>query len=105
MNFLSYYDTYLIFIISIKILFLISAVELFYYSHFSKSSDSLAKSAQFELWKQRTEFVFILSMTILLLYLFYPRKIPIAINRETNLLLFIYGCILLVELIKKAYGA
>jgi hypothetical protein len=44
-------------------------------------------------------------MTILLLYLFYPRKIPIAINRETNLLLFIYGCILLVELIKKAYGA
>ena len=74
MNFLSYYDTYLIFIISIKILFLISAVELFYYSHFSKSSDSLAKSAQFELWKQRTEFVFILSMTIYYYIYFIPEK-------------------------------
>jgi|Laugresubdmm15sn_1035100.scaffolds.fasta_scaffold00015_60 hypothetical protein len=105
MNFLSYYDTYLIFIIGIKILFLISALGLFYYSHFSNSSSSLAKSLQFELWKERTEFIFILSMTILLLYLFYPRKTPITINRETNLLLFIYGCILIVELIKKAYGA
>ena len=98
MNFLSYYDSYLIFIIIIKLLFLFSAAEFFYFSYFSKSP---AKALQFEIWKQRTEDIFIISMTILLLYLFYPRKVPILINRETNLLLFIFGCILSTDIIKK----
>jgi len=103
MNFLSFYDTYLIFIVGIKILFLVSALGFFFYSHFSKSPSSIAKSSQFEIWKERTEFVLILSMTILLLYLFYPRKIPVPINRETNLLLFIFGIILLINIIKKVH--
>ena len=101
MEFLSYYNTYLIFVITIKILFLISALGFFYYSDISKSPSNTAKTLQFETWKERTEFVFILSMTILLLYLFYPRKIPIVTNNETNLLLFTYACILLFDLIKK----
>ena len=101
MNFLSYYDTYLIFIIAIKILFLISAVEFFYFSYFSKSP---ALALQFEKWKEFTENIFITSMTILLLYLFYPRKSPIYINQETNLLLFVFGCILMIDIIKKAYS-
>ena len=103
MNFLSFYDTYLIFIIGIKILFLVSALGFFFYSHFSKTPSNIAKSSQFEIWKQRTEFIFILSMTILLLYLFFPRTIPIPINHETNLLLFIFACILLINIIKKIY--
>lgn len=103
MNFLSFYDTYLIFIVGIKILFLVSAFGFFYYSHFSKSPVSISKTSQFEIWKERTEDVFITSMTILLLYLFFPRKIPIVINRETNLLLFIFGCILLINIIKKIH--
>ena len=103
MNFLSFYDTYLIFIIGIKILFLVSAFGFFYYSHFSKTPASKAKTSQFEIWKERTEFVFISSMTLLLLYLFFPRKIPIPINRETNLLLFIFGCILLINIMKKIH--
>ena len=102
MNFLSYYDTYLIFIIIIKVLFLLSALGYFYYSYFSKSPN-VTKSLQFQIWKERTEFVFILSMTILLLYLFYPRKIPVPINRETNILLFIFGIILLINIIKKVH--
>ena len=103
MNYLSYYDTYLIFIVGVKILFLLSALGYFYYSHFSKSPVTAAKTLQFQLWKERTESIFILSMTILLLYLFYPRKIPIVTNRETNLLLFIFGCILLIDIVKKFF--
>jgi len=103
MGFLRFYDIYLLFIVGIKILFIVSALGFFYYSHFAKTPNTLAKSTQFQTWKERTEFVFILSMTILLMYLFYPRREPTEIDRESRILLFIYGCILLINIVKKVH--
>ena len=93
-----YYDSYLVFIICIKVLFLCTALGSFYYSYISKSPDALRDNIKFQFWKNRTEFVFLLSMSLLLLFLFFPwRKKSVVINRETNLLLFIFGCILIIN--------
>jgi len=97
-NIQTYYDFYLIFIIIIKVLFLVTMIGSFYYSHISNSTNALNKNIQFHFWKERTEFVFLLSMSILLLYLFFPwRKKPIYIDKETHLLLFIFACILIIN--------
>jgi hypothetical protein len=48
-------------------------------------------------WKERFEFVFVLLMAILLIYLFNPRKNRIVmINDETNFLLYMFGFVLLI---------
>jgi hypothetical protein len=99
MNFLSYYDTYLIFIVIIKVLFIFSALGYFYYSSFSNSSFSNSSTPdvttlEFQLWKERTEFVFIVSMAILLIYHFKPGHLK-PISSETTLLFFLFGWILI----------
>jgi len=47
-------------------------------------------------WKERTEFIFIASMSILLIYHFHPRLSKKPINEETSLLFFLFGWILLI---------
>jgi len=48
-------------------------------------------------WKERTEFIFIFSMSILLLIIFYPRGNNIRfITFEIKLLIFIFAIILLI---------
>lgn len=43
-------------------------------------------------WKGRVEFIFVILMSIVLIYLFYPRsKNPPVIDGHTRLLLFLYG--------------
>jgi hypothetical protein len=48
-------------------------------------------------WKERFEFIFILLMAILLIYLFNPRmERNVIINGETKLLLYLFGVVLLI---------
>ena len=48
-------------------------------------------------WKERFEFIFIACMAALLIYLFNPRsKTSITIDRETKVLLFLFGFVLLI---------
>ena len=48
-------------------------------------------------WKERFEFIFIALMSILLIYLFNPRSNKnITIDRETKILLYLFGFILLL---------
>ena len=50
-------------------------------------------------WKNVIEFIFILCMSILLIYHFYPNKgtiqHPIMVDKETRLLFLLYGVILI----------
>jgi hypothetical protein len=74
------YDIYIILIVLVKI-------------GFTNSE----KDKEVLFWKERFEFVFIILMACLLIYLFNPRnERSFMINYETKLLLFLFGFILLI---------
>ena len=88
-------DYLIFFIILVKIVFIISAIGHKYFSH---STIKQAKNIDDKLiyFKERTEFVFIISMSILLIYHFNPRFSKKPINSETSLLFFLFGWILII---------
>lgn len=88
-------DYLIFFIILVKIIFIISAIGHIYFSH---STMKQAKNIDDKLlyFKERTEFIFIISMSILLIYHFNPRFSKTPINSETSLLFFLFGWILII---------
>ena len=88
-------DYFVFFIILIKICFIISAIGHIYFSH---SINPNAKKIDDKLlyFKERTEFIFIISMSILLIYHFNPRFSKKPINEETSLLFFLFGWVLII---------
>ena len=49
-------------------------------------------------WKEQVEFVFVIMMSLLLIYLFNPRTDRyLTIDRETRVLFFIFGFILMIN--------
>lgn len=87
-------DYYVAFLISIKFIFTISALGHLLLSH---TNSQLSKyDPSFLYWKERTEFIFIISMSILLIYYFYPFGSPAPMSAETKLLFFLFGWILIV---------
>ena len=88
-------DYLIFFIILVKIVFIISTIGHIYFSH---STIKSAKNIDDKLiyFKERTEFVFIISMSILLIYHFNPRFSKTPINSETSLLFFLFGWILIL---------
>ena len=87
-NLLTYF---LLFIIFIKFVFIISALGHLILSH----TPNKELDAKFVYWKERTEFVFIACMAILLIYHFKPGHLK-PIEKETTILFFLFGWILLV---------
>lgn len=87
-------DFFLFFIIFVKIVFIISAIGHLILSH---STNSKAEKIDPKLvyWKERTEFIFIVSMAILLIYHFNPRFSKKPIGEETSILFFLFGWILI----------
>lgn len=88
-------DFFIFFIILIKIVFIISAIGHLILSH---STNAKAEKIDPKLlyWKERTEFIFIISMSILLIYHFHPRLSKKPISEETALLFFLFGWILII---------
>ena len=88
-------DYFTFFIILIKIVFGLSAIGHIYFSHLTSDK---AKKIDDKLlyYKERTEFIFIISMSILLIYHFNPRFSKKPINEETSLLFFLFGWILIL---------
>ena len=84
---------FVFFIIFIKIVFVLSAIGHIIMSH-SVSSTAQNIDPKLVYWKERTEFIFIVSMSILLVYHFYPRHNK-SVDSETSLLFFLFGIILL----------
>ena len=89
-------DVFVLFIIIVKVIFLLAAVGHAILHFFVKTSDKAAKvDPKLVYWKERTEFVFKASMSILLIYHFHPRY-GHPINSETALLFFLFGWVLLL---------
>jgi hypothetical protein len=91
---MNYLQSYIILIIIIKVIFIILAISKIYVEKIKKD-EKTGKKIKF--WKERIEFIFIILMSILLIYIFNPRTNNInLINKEIQLLLYLFGFILLI---------
>ena len=89
-------DYFIFFIILIKLVFIISAIGHIFLTYFSKNKEIQDRvDPKLLYWKERTEFVFIASMAILLIYHFNPHLSKKPISEETAILFFLYGWIIL----------
>lgn len=89
------FDIYVTFIFLIKVGFIIMSVAHIYLKVRDKDKSELDKKILY--WKERFEFVFIALMSILLIYMFNPRlDRSILIDKETKLLLYLFGFVLLI---------
>ena len=88
---------YIFFIVFIKIIFVLSALGYVVLTHLPKSIgiNMTITDAKLLYWKQRTEFIFIASMSILLIYHFRPGHQK-PITSESSLLFFLFGWVLLI---------
>lgn len=92
---MKYFDMYITLIFIVKIIFIILAVYRQYIKAKKLQNKKLLTTIEF--WKSRFEFLFITLMSILLIYLFYPRSNNIGmIDGETKLLLYLFGFVLLL---------
>jgi len=87
-------DYYVLFLIIIKCIFVAAALGHVVLSHTDTSFDKYDTALLY--WKERTEFIFIVSMSILLIYYFHPIIKSEPMSGETKLLFFLFGWILLV---------
>jgi uncharacterized membrane protein YgdD (TMEM256/DUF423 family) len=96
LHFDSALDIFLYFIIFVKIIFILSAIGHVILTYGAKNKHLIETvDPKLMYWKERTEFVFIASMAILLIYHFRPsHKKPVS--NESALLFFLFGWVLLV---------
>jgi hypothetical protein len=92
---MKYFDMYITLIFIVKICFIISAIYLLYLK--AKKPKDKKSMENIKFWKERIEFIFITLMSILLIFLFNPRyNNIIMIDKETKLLLYLFGFVLLL---------
>jgi hypothetical protein len=86
---------YLTFIIIVKVSFLILAAAHIYLKVKGKANSETDKKIEY--WKERLEFVFVVLMAMLFIYLFNPHTgKSILITSETKILLYLFGLFLLI---------
>jgi hypothetical protein len=88
------FDLFIFFIIIIKLVFIVAAIGHIILTHTNTKLDKYDDKLVY--WKERTEFVFILTMAILLIYHFHPRYQTKPISSETKLLFFLFGWVLII---------
>lgn len=89
------FDYLITFIILIKVLFIIASLTHLYYKIKKDEENYINKTAVY--WRGRLEFIFTISMAILLIYLFNPNyNHEKMITYETKLLLYLFGFILII---------
>lgn len=95
LKFITTLDYFIFFIVLIKIVFVLSAIGhlVISFTKNSKLQDNVDSKLMY--WKERTEFIFIASMAILLIYHFKPGHSK-PIQEESALLFFLFGWVLLV---------
>ena len=87
-------DFYVLFLIIIKTIFVAAALGHVVLAHTTSSFDKYDTKLLY--WKERTEFIFVVSMSVLLIYYFHPFIKSNPMSSETRLLFFLFGWILLV---------
>lgn len=98
------YDYLIIFIIFIKLVFLLFfIIEKYYAYQLYKNPSSIDKKYYTDnynwatYWKERLELIFIILMAFVCIIVFYPfYSDTLFIDKETRLLLYIYGFIILI---------
>ena len=89
------YYYYIYFIIFVKLIFTILLGAHFYY--LAKGEKDSENIIHIEFWKNRTEFIFVISMALLLIYIFSPNKNRLhLIDYETKFLFYVLGFVLLI---------
>ena len=108
-----YYNLFIFYIFSIKILFVLCSTTEIYYKwknrklekrekKQTKKNEEYKKNVQqinnLDYWKKRFEFIYIMCMSFLLIYLFYPyqKTLPL-ITSETRYLIFLFAFILITN--------
>jgi Ca2+/Na+ antiporter len=92
---MDYFTAYLFLLFVLKIVFIIMALTTIYLKMKGKENSELYKNLFY--LKGRVEFVFVILMALLLVYLFNPRKNRLnMINGEVKLLLYLFGIVLLI---------
>ena len=87
-------DYFVVFLIIIKCIFVAAALGHLVLSHTNTSFNKYDTALLY--WKERTEFIFIVSMSILLIYYFHPIIKSEPMSGETKLLFFLFGWVLIV---------
>ncbi len=99
-------DFFVLFIVIIKIVFILTAIGNVIFTHIVKKNAASAtdaasarvaatRAANLAYWKERTEFIFVICMAVLLIYYFKPGNTR-PLNSETSLLFFLFGWILII---------
>ena len=97
MKFNNWYDYFIVFILITKLIYGILVAIHIYLKIKGRGDDEY--DSKIVSYKDQLEIVFIISISILLLYLFYPKYVnPPEIDTQTRLLLFLYGIIILFTL-------
>jgi hypothetical protein len=92
---MGYFNLYSYLIIFIKVLFIFTAIIHIYLKFKHRENSDLDKTILY--WKERLEFVFIFLMACLLIFIFNPRQDNLYLmNKETNILFYLFGFILLI---------
>lgn len=89
------FDTYITFIIFIKVCFILSVITHIYLKNNKQEGSELDKKALY--WREKLEFIFKALMAGLLIYLFNPRySREHLIDYESKVLIYLFGFILLI---------
>jgi cell division protein FtsW (lipid II flippase) len=92
---MSYFHNYIYLIIVLKLLFVVLSISNIYLK--SKDNTDAELSERVVYWKERVEFIFVILMAILLIYLFNPRHDhKDIIDKHVKILLYLFGFILLI---------
>jgi uncharacterized membrane protein YgdD (TMEM256/DUF423 family) len=86
-------DAFVYFIFLIKIVFIILVIIGRIVVH--KKNEALYEKIME--WKDKFEHIFLFCVSILCLYVFFPRK-KVVLNFEMQFLFFVYGIVVLIEL-------
>lgn len=91
---MDHFDMFVYLIFIVKIIFIILAL---YERSLKSGKKDMAKEEKIAFWKERVEFVFVLLMSLLLIYVFFPRSNRInLVTGEVKLLLFLFGIVLII---------
>jgi len=91
---MSYLHSYIYLIVVVKIVFILTAVSHIYLRVNGEENSELDKKIIY--WKERIEFIFIILMSLLLIYLFHPNNRNVEIDNETKFLLYLFGFLLII---------
>lgn len=86
------YSAFVTFIIILKAIFILLSITKMVVKHRKPENKKLVDRLEF--WRERIEFIFVICMAILLIYIFYPGSKKL-IDQETKFLFYLFGVILL----------